>query len=265
MSSVRSKDGTTISYDRKGDGPAIIYVGPALGYRAFDPTMAQIADLLAPHFTVFTYDRRGRGESGDTAPYAVEREIEDIAALIAKAGGQAYVYGHSSGAVLSLDAVAHGLPITKLALYEPPFIVDDSRPPVPHDFKRQLSDMIAAGRRGDAAEFFMTQAAGEPLPMDELRNSPAWPMFEGVAPTTVYDATIMEGLQLGNPLPATRWAAVTIPTLVMDGGASPAFMRHAAQALAKLLPNTQYRTLEGQTHGPAAEVLAPALAEFFAA
>src|SRR5579885_3392255 len=139
MPTVTSRDGTTIAYEQSGAGPALILVDGAMCYRAFGP-MRGLAALLAPHFTVFAYDRRGRGESGDTAPYAVEREVEDIAALIAKAGGQAYVYGHSSGAVLSLDAVAHGLPITKLALYEPPFIVDDSRPPVPHDFKRQLSD-----------------------------------------------------------------------------------------------------------------------------
>ncbi|MEO8425181.1 MAG: alpha/beta hydrolase, partial [Actinomycetota bacterium] len=156
MNTVTSKDGTTIAFDRYGEGPAIVPVGGAFQHRAIDPSTAHLAELLAPQFTVYHYDRRGRGGSGDTAPYAVEREIEDIDALIQEAGGSAFAFGMSSGAVLALEAAAHGLAITKLALYEPPFFVDDSRPPLPADYLERLTDLLANDRRGDAVELFMT-------------------------------------------------------------------------------------------------------------
>jgi pimeloyl-ACP methyl ester carboxylesterase len=265
MHTVTSRDGTTIAFDRAGEGPAIIMVDGALGQRAFNPTAAQLAALLAPRFTVYYYDRRGRGESGDTAPYAVEREVDDLAALIDAAGGSAFVVGVSSGAVLALDAAARGLAITKLALYEPPFIVDDSRPPLPDDYVSQLNVLVSAGRRGDAVEYFMTQAVGLPAEfVAPMRLEPFWPALEAVAHTLAYDGTIMGDTMSGNPLPAERWASVTVPTLVIDGGASDAFMHHGAQALADILPNARRRTLEGQMHNVAAEALAPVLDEFFA-
>src|SRR6185503_2516347 len=160
MRKVISKDGTAIAFDQSGEGPAVILVGGALSDRSGS---APLVELLAPHFTVFSYDRRGRGDSGDTAPYAVEREVEDIEALINEAGGSAFVYGMSSGAVLALE-VASKLPtkIKKLALYEPPFIVDDSRPLPPKDYVKQLDELTAAGRRGDAVEFFMTEVVVVP-------------------------------------------------------------------------------------------------------
>ena len=265
MTTVTSSDGTTIAYSRVGAGPAIIYVSPAFSYRAFDPAMGKIASQLAPHFTVYTYDRRGRGESGDTASYAVEREIDDIAALIAEAGGAAGVYGHSSGAVLALDAAGHGLAITRLALYEPPFIVDDSRPSFPADFVARLDALVAAGQMGDAAAYFMTQGPGVPAEVvAQMRGDPSWAMFEALAPTLRYDAAITAPTMVGAPLPTERWATVTIPTLVMDGGASPAYMRNGVAALGRVLPNATYRTLEGQDHGVAPEAIAPILAAFFA-
>src|SRR5437016_1477690 len=144
MDTVRSEDGTTIAFDRSGAGPALILVGGALQQRAIDPRTAHLAELLAPHFTVFHYDRRGRGDSGDTQPYAVEREVDDLAALIKEAGGSAFVFGMSSGAALALEAARRGLAISKLALYEPPFIVDDSRPPVPEDYVSQLDALVAS-------------------------------------------------------------------------------------------------------------------------
>src|SRR5579871_5717256 len=262
MSSVRSKDGTTISYDRKGDGPAIIYVGPALGYRAFDPTMAQIADLLAPHFTVFTYDRRGRGESGDTAPYAVEREVEDIDALITAVGGTAGVYGISSGAFLALEA-AHRLAgkISRLALYEPPCSLDAAAIQRFQDYRAQLDALLAAGRRGDAVTLFMRLvgaglAADGAAPQDagaRLRQTPVWPIFEAVAPTLAYDAATM-----GNSaVPAEQAAAVMVPLLALAGGASPAWMQQAARAVAEAAPYGRFVVLQGQTHDVAAEALAP--------
>ena len=262
MQKVISKDGTPIAFDRSGQGAPIIFVGGALSDRT---AVAPVAALLAPHFTVFAYDRRGLGASGDTAPYAVDREVEDLAALIGEAGGSAFVFGHSSGAVLALAAAAHGLAITRLALYEPPFIVDDSRPRPPEDFAAQLAKLVASGRRGDAVAFFLTK--GVDLPVDavaQMRSAPMWPALEAMAHTLVYNVIIMGDTMAGNSLPAKRWASATLPTLVMDGGESPAWASHAVQAVVDALPNAQRRTLAGQTHGAAPEVLAPVLEEFFA-
>lgn len=267
MRTVTSRDGTPIAFDQSGDGPAVILVAPAFGTRA---DQASLAAALAPDFSVFAYDRRGRGESGDTAPYAVEREIEDLDAVIDAAGGSAFVFGHSSGAVLALDA-AQLLPtkITKLALYEPPFIVDDTRPPMPPDFAAHLRELIDADRRGDAVEYWQTHLGIPAEVIAHMRQSSMWPGLEALAPTLPYDATILQGLQAGDPAPLRQWASVTVPTLVMDGtvmmGSEDfhAFMRHGADALAGVLPNAQRRTLEGQDHGPADDVLAPALRAFF--
>ena len=262
MRTVISKDGTPIAFDQSGQGPALILVASATATRLDE---ASLAAALAPHFTVFAYDRRGRGDSGDTAPYTVEREVEDIDALITEAGGSAFVFGHSSGAVLGLEA-ARLLPgkIEKLAMYEPPFIIDDSRPPVPRDYVPHLNELIAAGRRGEAVEYFMTDALLVPAAMiAQMRNTPMWTQIEAVAHTIPYDGIIMGDTMSGNPLTLRKWASVTVPTLVMVGGASPAFFHSGAQMLVDTLPNAQYRTLAGQDHGPAGEVLAPALKEFF--
>ena len=261
MNQVFSKDGTSIAYDKTGQGPALIIVAGAFQGRV---AMAAYAEPLSKHFTVYNYDRRGRGDSGDTQPYAVAREIEDLDALIQDAGGSAFVFGGSSGGVLTLDAAAHGSNITKLAIYEPPFVVDDSRDPVPANMVDQLKDMVASGRRGDAAETFMT--VGSLMPVEAvagMRAQPFWPGVEAVAHTLVYDAMIMEGTMQGAPLPADRWAAITIPTLVIYGGAGPAWSRNAAEALIELLPHPERRTLEGQFHDLTPEVLTPVLAEFF--
>lgn len=264
MDTVTSRDGTPIAFDRSGEGPAMILVTGALSTRA---ACVPLAALLAPRFTVYAYDRRGRGDSGDTPPYAVEREVEDLDALINAAGGSAFAFGHSSGAALALEA-ARLLPgkITKLAVYEPPFIVDDSRPPLPKDYVDQIKERVAAGRRSDAVEYFMTAAVGVPGEMvAQLRRDSMWPGMEAVAHTLAYDGAIMGETMYGQPLPAGRWAAVSIPTLVLDGGASPAFMHHGAEALLAALPNARRHTLAGQNHGADPEVVAPVLAEFFAA
>ena len=258
MQKVFSKDGTAIAFDRSGEGPAIIVVNGALSDRT---VVAPLTALLAPHFTVFAYDRRGVGSSGDTAPYAVDREVEDLGALIHEAGGSAAVFGHSSGAALALEAAAHGLAITRLALYEPPFILEGSRPRPPEDFAAQLAELIASGRRGDAVALFMTK--GVDLPVDavaQMRNAPMWPAFEAMAHTLVYNIAIMRDFSV----PTKRVASITTPTLVLDGGESPAWARNAVQAVVDALPHAQRRTLKGQTHGAAPEVLAPVLEEFFA-
>jgi pimeloyl-ACP methyl ester carboxylesterase len=263
MKKVLSKDGTPIAFDRKGRGPAVILVDGALCFRASGPS-GPLADLLAENFTVFTYDRRGRGDSGNSATYAVEREIEDVAALIHEAGGSAFVYGISSGAALALEAANHGLAIKKLALYEAPFIVDDSRPPIPKDFMAQLNNLIAADRPGDAVKLFLKLVGVPAIFIGLMRFMPAWSKLKSVAHTLPHDIAIVQDYQRGKPLPANRWSSVTAPTLVMDGGKSPAWMRHGAQALAGVIPNARLRTLEGQTHMVKPKVLAPALAEFFA-
>jgi pimeloyl-ACP methyl ester carboxylesterase len=264
MTKVRSSDGTEIAFDQVGDGPPLILVGGATDYRAINPTAQELVALLAPQFGVITYDRRGRGESGDTPPYAVEREVEDIAALIAEAGGSAFLVGFSSGAVLALDAAASGLDIPRLAVYEP-FVVDGSRPPLPDDYVEQLDRLVSEGRRDDAAEYFLTKAAGVPAEfVAPMRDDPSWSVIEGVAHTIAYDGRIMGDTMSGKPLPARRWASVTMPTLVIDGGASDAFMHSAADALAELLPNAERRTLPGQTHAVSADALAPVVQEFLA-
>ena len=264
MNTTRSTDGTAIAYETCGDGPPLILVDGALCYRDMGPSR-KIAKALCEHFTVITYDRRGRGESTDTAPYCVEREIEDLAALIAAAGGSAYVCGVSSGAVLALDAAAHGLPITALALYEPPFIVDDSRPPAAADYVEQLNTLLASNRRGDTVRLFMRHV-GMPAPLVSLmRLMPAWGKLKRVAHTLPYDGEIMGDTQLGRPLPEGRWPGTKVKTLVIVGGKSPAFFHNGTSRLADLLPNAEHRVLAGQTHMVKAKVLAPVLIDYFAA
>ncbi len=260
MNNVTSKDGTTITFDRLGDGPPVILV---CGGSVDRMSNAPLATLLAEHFTVFNYDRRGRGDSGDTAPYAVEREVEDIDALVDEAGGSAFLYGSSSGAVLALEAARKlSTRITKVALWEPPFILDDSRPRPPADTARIYTELVAAGRRGDAVEYFMAKVVGLPPEfVAQARTAPWWPAQEALAHTLAYDATIMGDYSL----PTERAASVTVPTVVIDGGASFEWVGETAQALADVLPHGQRRTLEGQTHDVAAEAIAPMLEEFFAA
>jgi pimeloyl-ACP methyl ester carboxylesterase len=264
MATVTSKDGTTIGFSRTGDGPSIVLVDGATAHRATNARGAEIAALLESDFTVYRYDRRGRGESGDTQPFAPERELEDLDALIAEAGGEAFVMGGSSGGALVLDAAAQGLPIPRLAVYEVPFIVDDSRTPVPDDYLPKLRSLNAAGRRSDAVDVFFTDALGmPPEAVAGMHDAPFWADLEKVAPTIAYDAAFMEGTMRGAPLPADRWASIAAPVLVLDGGASPTFMHTAAEALAAVLPNAERRTLEGQTHDVAADAIAPELADFF--
>lgn len=264
MRTVTSKDGTVIGYDVYGSGPALILVGGAFQHRAFDPRTAEIAAALGETFTVYNYDRRGRGDSTDTSPYAVAREVEDIAALIERAGGAAMVFGHSSGAVLSLDAVEAGLPVSKLAVYEAPMIVDSTRAQPSPDYRSRLEALIADGRRGDAVELFLTDGVGVPAEIvAQMRQAPMWAGFEDVADTLAYDAAIEDGLLSGVPVAAERWPSIGIPVLVMDGGASPEWMRNAAGALGDALPTSHRITLAGQDHGPTADAITPALREFF--
>jgi len=262
VDTVRSKDGTAIAFERIGHGLPVILVDGALCSRAMGPS-GPLAKLLAPHFTVFTYDRRGRGESGDTAPYAVGREVEDIEALLNAAGGAAFVWGTSSAAVLALDAANRLTGIRKLAVYAAPFIVEDSRPPILKEHWDRIGEAAAAGRRGEAVGLFLKEVGVPALFVAVMRLMPVWAKLKAAAHTLRYDGAIVQDNQRGKPLPADRWASVSIPTLVMDGGKSPAWMRRGNQSLANVLPNAQYRTLEGQTHMLKAAAHAPVLVEFF--
>ncbi|HEY6356899.1 MAG TPA: alpha/beta hydrolase [Vicinamibacterales bacterium] len=257
---VRSRDGTAIAFDRIGHGPAVILVDGALCDRGMGQS-GQLAKLLAPHFAVFTYDRRGRRESGDTLPYAVAREVEDIAALLDEAGGTACVWGMSSGAVLALEAANRLSGIRKVAVYEAPLIVDASRATTETQWAR-IDAAVAGQQLGEAVRVFL-QSVGLPTVVIALiRLTPLWSRLKARAHTLPYDGAIVGEYQKGRPLPTGRWAAVRVPTLVMDGGKSPQWMRHGNRALAQVLPNAQYCTLDGQTHMLRAEAHAPALLEF---
>lgn len=263
MNKVISADGTPIVYDRSGSGPALINV---LGATATRGMVTQQGETASPMpFTVYTYDRRGRGDSGDTAPYAVSREIEDLEAVIDAAGGAAFVFGHSSGAVLALRAAGQlSNKIKKLALYEPPFIIDESRPPISPDYVPHLRELIAAGRPEAALEYFMTVAVGVPAEyLPGMRQAPFWASSVAVAHTISYDGEIMGDTIWGDPAALQQFAGITTPTLVMVGSKSPAHQQHAVETLAKVLPNAQYQSMAGQDHGIAPEVLGPALAAFF--
>jgi pimeloyl-ACP methyl ester carboxylesterase len=256
-----SADGTEIAFDRIGDGPALILVGGAFNDRQ---SPAALAELLSQSFSVYTYDRRGRGDSGFTEPYAVEREIEDLQAVIEAAGGNPHLFGHSSGGSLALETTARSVSVAKLAMYEPPYIVDDSRPPLPTDYIEHLEELTAAGKRKEIVGYFMTAAVGMPPEMVELMlESPMTESMERVAHTVSYDGRVMlRGSMYGQPLPAEWTDSVTVPTLVMDGGNSPDWLHNAARALVEVLPDVRYRTLEGQDHAAAPEAIAPTLEDF---
>ncbi len=260
MSTVTSKDGTRIAYDKTGAGPAVILVDGAMGYRG-SFGLGQFAALLADQFTVITYDRRGRGESGDTLPYAVGCEIEDIEALIDEAGGSACVFGISSGGALVLEAaLALGSKVKKLAMYEAPYNDDETARKAWKEYTQRLGELLAADRRGDAVALFMKLVGAPDEGVAQMRQTPMWPVLVAVAPTLAYDAACLGEYA---SVPSERAASVAVPALVMDGGASYPFMHVTALALAKAIPHAQHRTLEGQTHEVAAEAIAPVLAAFF--
>jgi pimeloyl-ACP methyl ester carboxylesterase len=256
MGELQSGDGTRIAFDRVGDGPPVVLVDGALSHRTLGP-MARLVDPLAASATVFRYDRRGRGQSGDTAPYAVAREVEDLAAVIDAAGGAAAVFGLSSGAALALEAAATGLPITRLALYEPPYSVEPDEDPA---YLARLHELIAAGRRGDAVEWFLSNAGVPPEALAAMRTQPEWPAFEAVAPTLAYDHAVLGD----GAVPRERAARITVPTLVANGAESPDFFARAAEAAAAAIPGAEHRVLEGQAWGRAdLAALAPMLTAFF--
>jgi pimeloyl-ACP methyl ester carboxylesterase len=262
MNTARSADGTIIAFTREGQGPSLILVDGAMCSRSFGP-MPKLAAQLTPHFTVFTYDRRGRGASGDTSPYSPDREVEDLEALVALAGDTVFVHGTSSGAALALEAAKRIPAIGKLAVYEPPFIVDGTRSPIPDDYLDGLNRLVAADRNSDAVKMFMRFVGTPAVITAVMPFTPVWSKLKTVAHTLPYDITILQGNQRGIPFTPAQWTGVKTPTLVAVGGKSPAWMTNATAALADALPNATYRTLPGQNHMVKPQAIAPVLTEFF--
>ncbi|WP_460069729.1 alpha/beta fold hydrolase [Streptomyces sp. YKOK-I1] len=253
-----SRDGTELAYARAGQGPAVILVSGAMSTGG---TVAPLGGLLARRCTVLTYDRRGRGDSGDTAPFAVEREVEDLAALIDVAGGEASLYGISSGGALVLRAAASGLPVRRVAVYETPYAVDEEALRGRAEYTARLTEALARGRRGDAVELFLRLTGLAEEMIQRARQSPMWAGMEAIAPTLAYDDAVMGG----GRVPRERLAALGVPVLAVAGGDSPAWMREATRAVAQAAPQGTYRLLEDQTHMVDPNVLAPVLEEFFGA
>jgi pimeloyl-ACP methyl ester carboxylesterase len=255
MDKLSSGDGTPIAFDRLGEGAPVILVSGASTARAVH---GPLAELLAADFTVFNYDRRGRGDSGDTRPYTIQREVEDLQAVLAEAGGAAAVFGNSSGAVLALHAAAAGLPVTRLALWEPPFMVDPDAPRRQQAYVAELTGLLDAGRRGDAMALFMRSIGLPETMIAGMRQAPMWPGMEALAHTLAYDAAIMGDSRV----PTGLVASVTAPTLVLHGSDTGAWAADAARALTAAMPDARHRTLEDQSHAVAWDVLAPVLREF---
>ena len=263
MDTVKSRDGTTIAFDEQGDGPALILVDGAMTTRS-SGSKPELAKVLAQHFTVYSYDRRGRGDSGDTKPYAVAREIEDIDALIDTAGGSAFVFGQSSGGCLALDAAAElGNKVKKLAIYEAPYNDDPEAQKVWGEYIKNLTEALAADRPGDAVALFMALVGLPAARIEEVRHAPFWAGMEAVAPTLAYDHTAIMGKDASVPI--ERAARVQVPTLVMAGGNGAPFMLETAKTLSRAIPGARLSTLDGQTHEVDPAALAPVLVEFFAA
>ena len=255
-----SRDGTIIAFTKRGSGPPLIIVDGAFCYRENGPA-TELASVLTQHFTVFTYDRRGRGESGDIAPYAVEREIEDLQAIANQAGAPPFALGISSGGALILQAVASGVGVRKIALYEPPYVTNGKANSV-EDTKNRLQTFVSTGDRAGAVSFFMTDVYGAPrafvFAMPLLMPN-AWKRNKLIANTLLYDLTILGDRSVLNE----RSSAISVPTLVVGGEKSPRELRNAVEAVAAALPNAHSRFLSGQDHNISSQALAPVLFEYF--
>ena len=264
MKTVTSRDGARIAFDQCGAGPAVILVDGALQYRAFDQGMTELAERLSEHYTVIHYDRRGRGDSTDTLPYALEREIEDIEALIDEAGGSAFLYGISSGAALALEA-ALALPdkVRKLAMYEVPYNDEEAARIAWREYGKQLRELLAEDRKGDAVGLFMRLVGASAQDVEGIQQTPMWPMWESIGHTLAYDHIAALGEDASVPI--ERAARLSVSTLIMHGTESYPFMHTTALALARVIPSAHLHTLANQTHEVTAEALAPVLVEFFRA
>jgi pimeloyl-ACP methyl ester carboxylesterase len=256
MQHTTSADGTAIAYDRSGSGPALVFVLGAFNDRH---SFGELAAVLADDFTIYSYDRRGRGDSTDTAPYAVQREVEDLAAVIEAAGGTAGVFGHSSGAILGLEAAVAGVAISRLAVYEPPYVVGNDRAR-PTGLVAEVDAALAAGRPGDAVAAFLSQAVQlPPEAIAGMRQSPMWPALEALAPTVPYDLALT-----GDGQAPERLAAITVPTLALSGEDSPRWAQNSVEAVAAMIPGGRARSVAG-SHRISEAALGPVLTEFLLA
>jgi pimeloyl-ACP methyl ester carboxylesterase len=257
---VKSEDGTPIAFEALGNGPPVILVGGAFCDRKARASGTPLAAALASRFTVFSYDRRGRGDSGDTPPYRIEREVQDLAALVERAGGSACAYGISSGAMLILEASLAGVPFSRVALYEPPIQLDPARTEEMESLVLELETAVAGGRRGEAAELFLTKVVQMPPPVvAQMRKAPVWAGLEALAHTLGFDVRLS-----ARPLSMLERArAAPAVTLALCGEASPPWMREGVGALANAIPGARFLVLAGQTHDVDVTVLAKALAGFF--
>ena len=252
VATVRSADGTTITTEARGGGPTLVIVDPAMSTRR---DSMKLATALESHFTTITYDRRGRADSDDSSAAGVtdpQREIDDIDAVIQANGGRAVVFGSSSGAALALEAATRlgAERVTGVVLYEPPFIVDSSRPPLAPDLPSRIASLVARGELSRAVRSFFVEAVGVPAFMVAImRLLPMWSRAKAIVPTTRYDFAVLEGTQNGSPLPSARWAAMTAPGLVLVGSRSEPFFHSGAKALAATVPSIRYEALDGAHHG----------------
>jgi pimeloyl-ACP methyl ester carboxylesterase len=267
MQHVISADGTQIAYDQVGQGPAVVLVDGAFCHRDFGP-MKPLAARLADRYTVYYYDRRGRGDSGNTAPYRVDRELEDLRAVVELAPEVPYMYGVSSGAALALLAVGQGLPVRKLAVFEPPFALDGTHVPDPLDYRERIVTLLAADQRDDAVKLFMKVVGVPAFGVFMMRLLPnVWPKLRAVAHTLPYDLAALGDTQRGGPLPQElrdTYARIASPTLALAGGKSPAWMHHNGKTVAQNVRSGRFQVVLGQTHNASAKAMAPVLREFFA-
>jgi pimeloyl-ACP methyl ester carboxylesterase len=264
METIKSSDGTELAFDRIGKGPPVILVGGAFSWRRWKG-FVELADLLSARFTVLNYDRRGRGDSGDTKPYALEREFGDLQAMIAVAGGSAPVWGMSSGGILALEAARAGVEIEKIAAYEPPFIVDASAGLPPDDFVPHLGTLVDRGRKSEAVKYFMARVMGMPSLIPSLMSlwPPMWSKLKATAHTLPYEAALIDRHVRGRPVDDAYWARVATPTLIVSGEKSPEKLRKGAAAIAAALPHAEHRALPGVSHNVKMRTLAPVVADFF--
>ena len=264
MEKTKSRDRTEIAFDRVGEGPPVILVGGAFSWRRWKG-FVELADLLSARFTVLNYDRRGRGDSGDTEPYALEREFEDLQAMISVAGGSASVWGMSSGGILALEAARAGVAIEKIAAYEPPFIVDSSGGLPPDDFVPHVGSLVDRDRRSEAVKYFMARVMGMPSLIPSVMSlwPPMWSKLKATAHTLPYEAALIDPYVRGRPVDDAYWARVATPTLIVSGEKSPEKLRKGATAIATALPNAEHRALAGVSHNVKMRALAPVLEDFF--
>lgn len=251
METVQSLDGTTIAFDRSGRGPALVLVVGAFCDRSSTESLAAGLD---PRYTVYEYDRRGRGDSNEKGPYSIEREVEDLAALVEAAGGSAFVFGHSSGAALALEAAARGIRMEGLVAYEPPYVEGATT-----ELAARLTELVASGRRAEVTERFLALVGTPPEALAHIAAGPGWEHMQSFANTLPYEIALCND----GSAPLDRLARITTPTLALAGGMSPDWARDAARVIAATVPGAESRVLEGQDHGVADEVLIPVLTEFF--